>query len=156
MNVSSCCSTTDPYPANAFGKFQQQMQDFKGLGGALRSGDISSAQSAFATLQKDLQSAQPNGKTSPLLDENSTVGKDFKALEDALQSGDVKTAQDAFATLKKDIRSAKKAHGHHHHHRVDNDGEANDGESSTAGTTTGSTTSPAPASGTNPTLNVVA
>src|SRR5438046_1196409 len=115
MNVLNCCSATSSYQPN--GGFRQQMQDFKGLAGALQSGDISAAQSAFTTLQNDLQGAQTNSKTSPLLDQNTPAGKNFQALEEALKSGDIKAAQDAFATLKQEIRSSQHAHGRHHHHR---------------------------------------
>ena len=87
----------------------------------MQSGDISQAQSAFATLQKDLQASSQNGKPSPLLDPNTQAGKDFKALQSALQSGDAAAAQQAFASVKQDLRGAH-THGHHHH-KPDNDGD---------------------------------
>jgi hypothetical protein len=148
MNVSNVGSSANPYQANSTGGFRQQMQDFKGLSNALQTGDLSSAQSAFTTLQNDLQSSQTNGKSSPLLDPNTQVGKDFKAVQDALKSGDVKGAQDAFATLKQDFRGTQKAGGHHHRHKVDNDGDAG----STGNANNASTPAPAPGS----TLNVTA
>jgi len=92
------------------------MQDFKGLARALQSGDISAAQSAFKTLQSDLQGTQGKSQTSSLLDPNTAVGQEFKAVQDALQSGDIKAAQAAFGTLKQGLRGAWHAHGHHHHH----------------------------------------
>lgn len=131
MNVANCSTAAYSYPTDTHNGFRQRMQDFKGLADALQSGDISAAQSAFSTLQTDLQNVQGNGKTPPILDENTTLGKDFKALQDALQSGDVKAAQDAFATLKQDMRGVRHAHGHHHH-RVDNDGDGDDGASNSA------------------------
>src|SRR5258706_41587 len=102
MNVSNCCSAASTDQAAAYSGFRRQMQDFRGLAKALRSGDISSAQDAFTTLQNDLHGAPTNKKPSALLDQNTPLGKDFKALEDALKSGDLKAAQDAFAALKKD------------------------------------------------------
>jgi hypothetical protein len=151
MNVSNVGSSANPYQANSTGGFRQQMQDFKGLSNALQTGDLSSAQSAFTTLQNDLQSSQTNGKSSPLLDPNTQVGKDFKAVQDALKSGDVKGAQDAFATLKQDFRGTQKAGGHPHRHQVYNDGDADDGGSGSTGNANNAST-PAPGS----TLNVTA
>jgi ribosomal protein S20 len=135
MTISNAYPATSAYQANAFAGFRQKMQDFKGLANALQSGDISSAQSAFATVQNDLQSAQSNGKTSPLLDQNTPVGKDFQTLQAALKSGDIKAAQDAFATLTQDMR---KAHGHHNAKRADNDGDADDGGTQSAASSTDS------------------
>jgi len=133
----------------------KRMQDFNGLADALQSGDISNAQDAFTTLQKDLQAGQPNGKTSPLLDPNTPVGKDFQAIQDALKSGDIKAAQDAFSSLRQDIRSVRHAHGHHHHKQVDNDNDADNGESDSVGGTSNSGI-PAPPHDTSATLNVTA
>ncbi len=150
MNITNTTSGTDPYAAAAGPSgFRQQFQDFKSLGASLQSGDLNAAQSALAKVADDLKSNQTNGKSSPLLDPNTTAGKDFKALQDALKSGDIKSAQDAFATLKKDLRAAGGTHGHHHHHAsVDNDGGGTPG-SSTA-------TSPLSGSGPNQVLNVTA
>jgi len=121
MNVSNVSSTTNPWQTEPPGVFGQRKQDFKSLATALQSGDISSAQSAFATLQNDLKTSQGTAATSPLLDPNTQAGQDFKALQDALKSNDVKAAQDAFKTLKTDLQSARRAH---HHHRAANDGNA--------------------------------
>jgi hypothetical protein len=154
MNITNTTSGTDPYAATAGPSgFRQQFQDFKSLGASLQSGDLNAAQSALTKVANDIKGNQANGKSSPLLDPNTTAGKDFKALQDALKSGDVKSAQDAFATLKKDLRAAGGAHGHHHHARVDNDGD-NDG----SGGATGSSTATSPLSGTGPNqvLNVTA
>ena len=151
MNITSTSSGTNPYQAMAGPSgFRQQFQDLKSLGASLQSGDLNAAQSALAKVADDLRGKQVNGKSSPLLDPNTTAGKDFKALQDALKSGDVKSAQEAFATLKKDLRAAGGAHGHHHH--GDNDGD-NDG-----GGTPGSSNAASPLSGTGPSqvLNVTA
>lgn len=122
MTISSSYPAPSAYQTNPPGGMRQ---DFRSLSAALQSGDISSAQSAFATLQNDLKSAPANSKASALLDPNTPAGKDFKALQDALKSGDVKAAQTAFVTLRKDLQAGK-AHGHHHHHKADNDGDADD------------------------------
>ena len=152
MTVSNSSAVTNPYQAIATNGFRQKMKDFKNLSDALQSGDITSAQSAFKTLQTDLQAKQANGKTSPLLDETTAAGKDFKALQDALKSGDVKAAQDAFATLKSDVR---KTHGSQHHHKVDNDGDADDGGAAVSNTDK-ATDAASTAAAANPTLDVMA
>jgi ribosomal protein S20 len=94
---------------------QQRRADFQALASALQSGDVNSAQQAFAQLQKDnprlaqaLNSA-PSSSDSPRL-------ADLKSLASALQSGDVTTAQQAFAKLQADMQSAQKSGRHHRHH----------------------------------------
>jgi hypothetical protein len=158
MNVCNCSSASQTYQNTVHQGFLQRMQDFKGLANALQSGDLTSAQSAFDTLQTDLQNAPASSKTSALLDQTTTVGKDLKAVQDALQSGDLKAAQDAFTTLKQDLRGAHRAHGHHHGHRVGNDSNADDGTSATTTTApdSSSTTSTTDTTETTPTLDVTA
>lgn len=129
------------------------MQDFKGLANALQSGDLAGAQSAFSTLQSDLQNSQTK-KSADLLDPNSQLGKDFKAIQDALSSGDLKSAQDAFATLKQDFRGTHRAHGHRQN-RVDNDGDGDDGGSNSAVAATDSEGGSSPFTG-GSSLNITA
>jgi len=87
-------------------QFQQVRQDFATLAQALQTGDLSTAQQAYAALQKDLPNssgaASPSGAATP----NSPLAK----LGQALQSGDLPGAQQAFAAMQ------QARHGHHHHH----------------------------------------
>lgn len=136
MSVSGCSSGS--YASGAANPFKQTFQDFRGLGSALNSGDLSQAQTAFASLQSDLQTTSQNGKTSPLLDTSTQAGKDFQTLQSALQSGDTDGAKKAFAAVRQDLRAAH-AHGHRHH-KVDNDGDGDDAQG------TSQTTSPSQSS----------
>ena len=80
-------------------------QAFSQLSSALQSGDLSAAQSAYATLT---QNAGANGN-GPFAQALSQVG-------DALQSGDVDKAQQALSQLQQQMQSMRGAH-HHGGHR---------------------------------------
>ncbi|MGO9649080.1 MAG: hypothetical protein ACLPOO_13605 [Terriglobales bacterium] len=92
---------------------QQQFQkEFQQLGQALQSGNLSAAQSDFATLQQNSASASTASASSsnPLAQAFSQLGKD-------LQSGNISAAQQDFATIQQDTQSqSTPASGHHHHH----------------------------------------
>jgi hypothetical protein len=103
MSVSGVSSSSGVSPTDLQSKFKQVKADFKALSDALNSGDVSSAQSAYAQLQKDLpQKAQS-------ADSSTSGDTPMSALGKALQSGDLAGAQQAFATLQ------QARHGHHHH-----------------------------------------
>jgi hypothetical protein len=101
--------------------FAKMKSDFKSLSDALQSGDLSDAQTAYATLQKDMPAGSANSSSNPL----SAIGT-------ALQSGNIAGAQQAFAAL-------QQTHGGHHHHHG--------GASSTTATT--DTTDPTDTDGTS-------
>jgi hypothetical protein len=127
MTISSTTGSAAAYtPPPISSDMKQRMQDFQSLSQALQSGDLSSAQSAFATLQSNL--TQNSSGPSPFSDPNSQASKDLAAVGTALKSGDVSGAQDAMATLQKDMKAARG--GHHHHHA-----QAADSTSSTDSTT---------------------
>ena len=133
--ASSYVAPSDSGVAQARSAVQQQSQNFKALSSAIQSGDLSGAQSAFATLLQQIQSAsQAHGGTS-LFGQNSAIGKDFQAIGSALQSGDVSGAQSAMASFKQDLKAAR-----HHHH-------AQGVDSSTASSATTSGTGTASSSG---------
>jgi hypothetical protein len=124
-SISSVSSTTNLYqPANQNG-FGQFVQDFQAIGSALQSGDLSTAQSALATFQQDLQGNSQTSSSQPF-GKNSQANSDYQNLVSALQSGNLSNAQQAFASLQTDLKAAHK--GHHHHHS----------SSATASTTTAS------------------
>lgn len=88
---------------------KQNSQDFRALKVALNSNDPTAASQAFATVQKDIQSAsQAAGGVSPF-DPASPIGKDFQAVGNALQTGDLAGARQAFAAFRQDIRAAGQA-----------------------------------------------
>jgi len=112
-SISSVSSTTNLYqPTNQNG-FGQFVQDFQAIGSALQSGDLSTAQSALATFQQDLQGNSQTSSIQPF-GKNSQANSDYQNLVSALQSGNLSNAQQAFASLQTDLKSAHK--GHHHHH----------------------------------------
>lgn len=85
-------------------QFQQERQLFGQLAQALKSGDLTGAQKAYASLQ---QLRQQQGQTGPQTAEQALLQKDLTAVGQALQSGDLAGAQKAFAQLKQDIQAAR-------------------------------------------------
>jgi hypothetical protein len=110
-NVSWSSNTYFPTNQNSF---VQSLKDFKAIGSALQSGDLSTAQSALATFQKDLQNNPQASDTQPF-GKNSQANTDYQSLVSAVQSGDLSSAQKAFSSLQSDFKSVHKGHHHHHH-----------------------------------------
>jgi hypothetical protein len=86
--------------------------DFQNLATALKNGNITAAQKAYAAIQ-DAQQNAPNGAPQPPA--NSPIAKDFAALGDALKNGDIDAAQQAFSALQNDAQAARAQHGGGHH-----------------------------------------
>lgn len=84
--------------------FQQVRQDFKQLASALQSGNLSDAQSAYASIQNVLQQSQAN--TSTASGSGSSTLSDFAALGQALQSGNLTQAQSSFSQLRSDVQTS--------------------------------------------------
>ncbi len=138
--------------------------DWSSLGTALQSGSLSSAQSAFAKLQQDLEVA-----TDPTLNQAqavyaamqgtapasgaSAVSTDLSALQQALQSGNTTSAQSVLAKLEQDLQGSGVAvlHHRHHHHGMSTQAAA----SAYSSGQTATTSSPAP-SGSSAALNTAA
>jgi hypothetical protein len=129
MSISGISS--DPTVSqNYVNPFQRVRKDFAALKTSLASGDLTAAQNAFTTLQKDMQAigqAQSSQQTATTTASpgSSPLDTDLAAIGTALQNGDVQGAQSAFATLQKDMQQmrqtqggqqAQRAHHHHHHH----------------------------------------
>ena len=137
-SISSVSSTTNLYqPTNQNG-YGQFIQDFQAIGSALQSGDLSSAQSALATFQQNLQGNSQTTSSQPF-GQNSQANSDYQNLVSALQSGNLSNAQQAFASLQTDLKAAHRGHGHHHH-----------SSSTTDSTALNSTTADSPTSASNP------
>ncbi len=94
---------------------QQQFQkEFQQLGQDLKSGNLSAAQSDFATLQQNSASSSPTTSAS----NSSAIAQAFSQLGKDLQSGNLSAAQQDFSNIQQDTQSqSTQAHGHHHHHR---------------------------------------
>jgi hypothetical protein len=88
------------------------------LSQALQSGNLQDAQTAFTTLQGDIQQQQGSGQVrhhhhhggnssqstaSAASQQTNPVATAFGALSQALQSGNLSGAQTAFATLQQDL-----------------------------------------------------
>lgn len=101
--------------------FQQIKSEFQQLGQALQSGNLTQAQSDFATLSQNLSAvAQSRGVTTPATN-NSPAAQAFAQLGQDLQSGNLQGAQQDFTNLKQDAQRSSSQqvgvhHGHHHHH----------------------------------------
>ena len=132
MTVSNISSAANTQPTPANDGFNQLFTDFKGIGSAIQSGDLTSAQTALTSFQTDLQNNPGKNPLSQLFKKNSRLGDDLTALQTALKSNDPASAQNAFQTLIQDMKSAMRAHrshGHHHHH-VEADDDGDDGAKS--------------------------
>lgn len=90
---------------------QQFQQEFQQLGQDLQSGNLSAAQSDFATLQ-------PNSpQTSSSSQSTNSIAQAFSQLGTDLQAGNTTAAQQDYANIQQDAQSqGAQMHHHHHHH----------------------------------------
>jgi outer membrane protein assembly factor BamD (BamD/ComL family) len=99
-------------------QLQQIQQAFQQLGQDLQSGNLSGAQSDFATLQQ--LAPQLNSVSSA--QSNNPIAQAFAQLSKDLQSGNLSAAQQDFTTIQQDFQNqaqgnqGQTAQGHHHHH----------------------------------------
>jgi hypothetical protein len=108
---------------------QQQFQkEFQQLGQAVQSGNLSAAQSDFATLQQNSPSASATASTSS----SNPIAQAFTQLGKDLQSGNISAAQQDFTNIQQDSQSqSTQAHGHHHHHHGGGGGGSSSSSQST-------------------------
>jgi len=130
MSISGISSSSDyyrGYSTKGLDSLRQQgQQDFKSLADALQSGDLSGAQTAFASLLALFPSSsslansqtQSAGASSASSSSNctSSITNGLSALGQALQSSDLTGAQNDFSKLVQAIQSI--GGGHHHHHKT--------------------------------------
>lgn len=112
MSVAGISSSLLNYtPQSVQNNFQQFQKEFQQLGQDLQSGNLSAAQSDFATLQKD----EPQSSSSSA-SQNSPIAQAFSQLSKDLQSGNLSAAQQDYSSLQQDFQNqATQAHRHHHH-----------------------------------------
>lgn len=92
---------------------QQVQQEFEQLGQDLQSGNLSAAQSDFATLQQLV----PQNSSTSSTQNNNPIAQAFNQLAQDLQSGNLSAAQQDYSTIQQDMQSqSAQMHGHHHHH----------------------------------------
>ena len=108
-------------------KMQQVKSEFQQLGQDLQSGNLSAAQSDFATLtQLTPNLSSTSSTTSATASTNSSpIAQAFAQLAQDLQSGNLSAAQKDFATIQQDMQSASAVHGHHHHHHSESSQSSN-------------------------------
>jgi hypothetical protein len=125
---------------------QQLQQDFQSLAGALQSGSLSGAQSAFSSLiqllpnsssavNSQTQTTATSSVSSSSNGTSSTITNDLSALGQAIQSGNLTGAQNDFTKLTQDMQSI--GGGHHHHHHKTSASSQNATTASATGSTTG-------------------
>ena len=97
-------------------RMQQFQQEFQQLGQDLQSGNLSAAQSDFATLRQSGPQANSTASaqsTDPIVQAFNQLGTDLKA-------GNTTAAQQDYATIQQDFQNqatqSQGAHHHHHHH----------------------------------------
>ena len=95
--------------ANATSQKQQLQQEIQQLGKDLSAGNLSAAQSDFATLEKD----SPQATSAASSQSNNPIAQAFQQLAKDLQSGNLSAAQQDFSTIQQDVQS--QGGGHHHH-----------------------------------------
>jgi hypothetical protein len=103
-------------------KFQQIQREFKQLGQDLQSGNLTQAQSDFATLQQNLPNqGRSTANTTSTTQGTNTFAQTVAQLGQDLQSGNLTAAQSDFATLQQDVQpqqGTNQAPRHHHHHHA--------------------------------------
>jgi hypothetical protein len=92
---------------------QQFQQEFQQLGQDLQSGNLTAAQTDFATLQQSgpLSNSASSQSSNP-------ISQEFSQLATDLQAGNLTAAQSDFSTIQQNLQSqATQQHsGHHRHH----------------------------------------
>jgi len=111
-------------------RFQQIQSQFQKLGQDLQSGNLTQAQSDFATLTQNLPNGGKSSSTAASATSANASSSDsnpvlqaFQSLGKDLQSGNLTAAQQDFAAIQQSAQqsqaSGQSHHGHHHHHTAD-------------------------------------
>ncbi len=141
MSVSGISTSLSTYGTQSGpSSFQQIQKEFQQLGQDLQSGNLSAAQSDFATLQKlvpKISQASSGQSSNPLL-------QDFAQLSTDLQSGNLSAAQQDYTNIQQAFQhfspSSGAPRGHHHHSGSENTlgqlfSDSGDSEASTQSST---------------------
>jgi hypothetical protein len=114
MSVSDISSSTlmQYNTQSVQSRAQQLRQEFQQLGQDLQSGNLSAAQSDFATLQQ----LGPQANSTSSAQSSSPIAQEFNQLAKDLQSGNLSSAQQDYTKIQQDFGShAAHKHGHGHH-----------------------------------------
>lgn len=90
--------------------YQFQNSEFQQLGQDLASGNLSAAQSDFATLQQNFKSAG----SVPSSSSSNPVSQAFQQLSTDLKSGNLSAAQKDYSTIQGDLNSTSRHLRNHH------------------------------------------
>jgi len=96
---------------------KQIHQEFQQLGQDLQSGNLSAAQSDFATLQQLV----PQNSSTSSAQSNNPIAQAFNQLSQDLQAGNLSAAQQDYSTIQQGFQNqgaqmqGARMHGHHHH-----------------------------------------
>lgn len=103
-------------PQSIQSRKEQFQQEFQQLGQDLQSGNLSAAQSDFATLQQ----SRPQANSTASAQSTDPIVQAFNQLSTDLKSGNTTAAQQDYATIQQDFQNqgtqSQGAHSHHHHH----------------------------------------
>jgi outer membrane protein assembly factor BamD (BamD/ComL family) len=100
------------HPSSTQSNFQKFQKEFHQLGQDLSSGNLSQAQSDFASLEAPVQATSAaSTQTTPLASAMAQLSQD-------LQSGNLSAAQQDYATVQKDLQQTSISGHHHHHHHA--------------------------------------
>ena len=104
MSVSGISSSSffDPTSKPVQNKAPQIQQDFLQLGKDLQSGNLSSAQQDYATIQKDFNTNAPQPHRHPHSHGDTTINQLLAELGQSLQTGNLPTAQQAYSALQQE------------------------------------------------------
>ncbi len=105
MSVAGITSLFNYATQNTHNHRQQFQQEFKQLGQDLQSGNLSAAQTDFASLEK-LQPSSTPASSNP-------IAQAFNQLSTDLQSGNLSAAQQDYSNIQQHFQS-RAAHMHHH------------------------------------------
>jgi outer membrane protein assembly factor BamD (BamD/ComL family) len=97
---------------NVQNKIKQIQQEFQQLGQDLQSGNLSAAQSDFATLEQ----LMPQNNSTSSAQSNNPIAQAFNQLSQDLQAGNLSAAQQDYSTIQQDLQNqGAQMHAHHHH-----------------------------------------
>jgi outer membrane protein assembly factor BamD (BamD/ComL family) len=110
-------SASSLFNSSAQSQFQEFNQEFQELGKDLQAGNLSAAQSDFATLQQ----LGPQTQSTFPAQTNDPIAQAFEQLSQDLQAGNTSAAQQDFATIQQDFQNLAsqgqtQVAPHHHHH----------------------------------------
>ncbi len=102
-------------------RMRNAKQEFQQLGKDLQSGNLTAAQSDFATLQQ----MRPQSSTTASSQGSSSILQDFNQLASDLKAGNTTAAQQYYAKIQQDFQSqGAQGHRHHHHHTGDDSSDS--------------------------------